>query len=119
MDSKLGAKFVSIISCWIRLHVDKNTNHDFPGVIRLIVNQYLIKPLVMKFSSKFKSGNAIKLSDDNKCATRAEFTNLFRPHVLIDDEPVKSGIHVWRFKVKILTTCISHKGYVFYTINRW
>ena len=104
MNAKLNAtaKFTVIITNWIRLHVNTNTDHEFPvDIIRLIINEYLIKPLILEFSSKFKSGDAIKLSDDNKCAKGAE-SNLFRAHVLIDEDPVKSGVHVWRFKVTII-----------------
>ena len=121
MNAKLTvtAKFTAIITSWIRLHIDTNTDHQFPvDIIRLIVNEYLIKPLILRFSSKFKSGDVIKLSDDNKRAIRVE-SNLWHAHVLIDDDPVKSGVHVWRFKVKIIhAICCINACIEFKTQNR-
>ena len=53
--------------------------------------------LILKFDSNFKS-NAVILFDDGKCARKENKYGQF--YVLPEIEPVKSGEHVWRLKVK-------------------
>ena len=61
-----------------------------------IIVKYAEELKILQFHSIFKSKN-ITLSDNNKCAKKTNGLNIY---VLADDEPAKTGIHVWRVKVK-------------------
>ena len=96
----IKARFTMIVSYLIRLNVNQDEQEQFPlDIIQLIVNVFLYaNAKVLTFSSKFKH-ESIKLTDDNKCAKGGFATT---PYVIVDCEPVMSGIHVWRVQVNII-----------------
>ena len=99
MEAQIKGKFTFVAMYWIRLLLNDGMDQFPQDVIQLIVNIFLYSPVkFLKFSSKYKSTDAIQLTDGNKCATIME-SKRHRDHVFIDEEPVRSGIHVWRFKV--------------------
>ena len=92
-----------IILYWIRTVFNDIKEDNFPfDIIQLIIHTFLCKnPIFLSFSSEFKSKN-ISLSDDNKYAFKTE-DRKYRDYVLLDIDPVKSGVHVWRFKVPLFS----------------
>ena len=95
----MEAKFTSIVTYWIRLHFEDNEKlTQFPlDIIELIVNVFYSAVQFLKFSSEFKDRNIV-LTNNDKTAGR-DYSGPACPQVLVDCEPVKSGIHVWRTKV--------------------
>ena len=96
-ENKQASRFNMIILYWIRLNIDGDT--AFPlDIVKLIVDVYILKMEFLKFSTEFMSTETMKLSDNDKCVTLKN-RNGYRNHILVDDIPATSGIHVWRFKV--------------------
>ena len=53
---------------------------------------------ILKFSTAYKSHGSFELSDDNRCAKKIGGSN--HKWILVDTEPVSTGIHCWRMKVE-------------------
>ena len=75
----------------MRQNVEISINDIIPIIIK-----YAQQFKILTFHSTFKNQGVI-LSDCSKCATKTSTGNFY---VLADDDPVKTGIHVWRVKVK-------------------
>ena len=99
-DNKdIKCKFTMIIINWIRLNFKNSDSNPFPfDIVQLIVNIFLYENIkLLQFNEEFKHPE-VELHDDNKRATST------RPkggctNVMLDCDPVKSGVHVWRIQV--------------------
>ena len=73
---------------------------EIPESIQLIILLFYHEGIeVMKFSATFRTNGIYQLSDDDKCA-KVISTGWNAGFILADADPVKSGIHCWRIKVK-------------------
>ena len=96
MSTDINKQRMLIIEYWFRTLIEQNTEITIKDIIPIII-EYAEAFKMLPFHLIFKS-QAITLSDDNKCATKtAGSSNIY---ILADDDPVKTGIHVWRVKVK-------------------
>ena len=67
-------------------------------IVTVVFQFYFNTFMVLKFSSTFIARGDFILSDDNKCVRRKE-PGYARRYVLVDIDPVKTGIHCWRVQV--------------------
>ena len=97
--SDLKWRYKMIVVYMLRFNFDDDNDKEFPlDIVQLIVNVFLYsKVKFLKFSTKFKN-KAVELSDDDKCA-KCWDKNSSTPHVIVECDPVKSGVHVWRVRV--------------------
>ena len=95
-----------IVLYMLRSNFDEDNDKEFPlDIVQLIVNVFLYsKVTFLKFSTKFKN-EAIGLSDDDKCAKCID-KDSSTPYVIVDCDPAKSGIHVWRVRVSCIISII-------------
>ena len=59
---------------------------------------------ILKFSTTYQSSSSFELSDDNRCAKLV--VHGYYKYILVDTEPVSTGIHCWRMKVETVI-CLS------------
>ena len=95
MSTDINQQRILIIEYWFRILMRQNVEISINDIIPIII-KYHQQFKILTFHSTFKSQGVI-LSDCSKCATKKREGNLY---VLADDDPVKTGIHVWRVKVK-------------------
>ena len=85
---------------WIRLNSKDKEEHQFPlDIIQLIVDTFLYAKIeILQFNEEFKHKEVL-LDDDKRCATLKTDNSGGSSHVMVDCDPVQSGIHVWRIQV--------------------
>ena len=97
-NNDIKFRFTLIIMNWIRLHWNDDST-PFPSeIIQLIVDIFLYEKIqILQFNEEFKHPD-VALDDDKRCA---KSTNSSFPcsHVMVDCDPVASGLHVWRIQV--------------------
>ena len=96
-DMKL--RFTLLIMNWIRNHSNSHQADNFPlDIIQLIVNIFLYEKIEMlEFDEELKHPQVV-LHDDKKRATSTRSSGACTS-VMINCDPVKSGVHVWRIQV--------------------
>ena len=81
-----------------------------------MVLQHLPHWRILEFSTKFKSGNGLTLSDNNQLVTRGPYLDdddIEYRWILADIVPVTMGIRCWRISTKHQNT----SGWVFYGVS--
>ena len=98
--ANIKVKFTLVIMNWVRLNSNKDESNQFPlDVIQLIVNVFLYENIkILQFNEELKH-EEVSLHDDRTRATSQKPTTNGCAHVMVDCEPVISGVHVWRIKV--------------------
>ena len=94
--SDLDAENTLIVEYWFRICKQSESAICIKDIIQIII-EFANKLDILCFSTEFKSQN-IQLLDDNKCAMKSHELGC-NVYVLVDDDPAKSGIHVWRLQV--------------------
>ena len=87
----------AVLSNWIRLILD-DKNISMRDIFQVIIDYYAVVEQ-LRFS-KFLATHDLRLWDDRKCVTNGRTGHRF---IVVDIEPVKSGVHCWRAKI--------HKSY--------
>ena len=91
-------KFTLIMMNWIRLNTNADEQNQFPlDIVQLIIDTFLYEN-ILQFNEEFSHPEVV-LDDNKRLATARKRCCDSSSYVMIDCDPVKSGIYVWRIQV--------------------
>lgn len=91
------AKDELLVSGYCRMVLQKSEALTLPSeLIHLLFEWFHQRFEILKWSEQYRTKDAMKLSDDSRCVTRAQMKVQGYQWILCDVDPVFEGVHCWR-----------------------